>query len=97
MPFRVILIVIYFQALQRLLHGAETQKHGLTTPTEHFFVDFTEFLTSSTVPGEAHTEDRGFKIQAGKSEAQMKSNHRKSNRRLLFCCLKDVQLLPPRI
>lgn len=47
---------------------AETQKHGLTTPTEHFPGDFTEFLTSVTGPCMACTEDKRFKSEAGKSE-----------------------------
>lgn len=62
------LSVIYFQALQGILHMAETQKHGLTTLTEHFPGDFTEFLTRVTGPCMACTEDTGFKSEAWKSE-----------------------------
>lgn len=47
---------------------AETKKHELTTPAEHFLGDFTELLTSVTDPCKTCTEVKGFKSEAGKSE-----------------------------
>lgn len=71
---------------------------GPTSPTEYFLGDYTEVLTSWTGPGKVHTEDRRFNSQVRKSDAQIKSNHRKKEYRFFkIIFFKDIQSLLPRI
>lgn len=74
---------------------AETQKHGLTIPTEHFLGDFTEFLTSVKGPCKDAQKIKCLRVRLG-NQTYIKSKHRKSIKPAdFFCChLEDVQLLP---
>lgn len=44
---------------------AETQKHGLTIPTEHFLGDFTEFLTSVKGPCKDAQKIKCLRVRLG--------------------------------
>lgn len=72
---------------------------GPTSPTEYFLGDYRKVLTSWTGIQKVHTEDRRFKSQVRKSDAQIKSNRgdKSTDFLIYFFFKKDIQSLLPRI